>query len=392
MTPRQNARGSKTGTSGEQPDMTERSMESLLAELSARGLVQTCSEGVEAHLEQRSVTVYAGFDPTAESLHVGSLVPLLSLARLQRAGHRPIALVGGGTGMIGDPSGKTRERQLLSREQVETNVAGIRRQLEQFLDFSGDNAALLIDNHEWLASLGLIDFLRDIGKSFTVNYMLAKESVSRRLEQEEGLSVTEFSYMLLQAYDFLVLSDREDCTLQIGGSDQWGNITAGIELIRKVRGRAAHGIVFPLITTSSGEKFGKTEAGTIWLDPSRTSPYRFYQFWLNTDDRDVDKYLRLFTFIPVAEIEQIVADHEADPAVRTAQRRLAIEVTRMLTEWKDWSGRSGRPECCSAVSPRTNLRPPSYSTSLRTCPPPSCRRSVWKARGWASGTCSWNLE
>jgi len=305
-------------------------MPTLFEDLTARGLVHSFSEGVQAHLEREVVTAYAGFDPTADSLHVGHLFPLLGLARLQRAGHRPIALVGGGTGMIGDPSGKSRERQLLTREAVEGNVERIRGQLGHFLDFTGDRAALLIDNHEWLGSLRLIEFLRDTGKNFTINYMLAKESVARRIEQEDGLSVTEFSYMLLQAHDFLVLSDREGCSLQIGGSDQWGNITAGIELIRKTRARSAHGIVFPLVTTASGEKFGKTEAGAVWLDPERTSPFRFYQFWLNADDRDAEKYLKGFTFIPVPEIEGLLEEHLENPAARSAQRRLAVEMTGMV--------------------------------------------------------------
>ncbi len=305
-------------------------MSDLFADLSARGLVHSYSEGVREHLAEGVVSGYVGFDPTADSLHVGHLFPLLGLARLQRAGHRPIALVGGGTGMIGDPSGKTEARQLLTREQVEANVESIRGQLGRFLDFSGKNAALLLDNHEWLGSIRLIDFLRDVGKHFTINYMMAKESVSRRLEQEDGLTVTEFSYMLLQAYDFRTLFDRTGATLQLGGSDQWGNITAGMELIRRTRGKQAHGIVFPLITTSSGVKFGKTEAGAVWLDPARTSPYRFYQFWLNTDDRDVEKYLKGFTFLEVEEVDAILAEHDADRSAREAQRRLAIEVTRMV--------------------------------------------------------------
>jgi tyrosyl-tRNA synthetase len=299
-------------------------------DLSDRGLVHGASEGVREHLDQGPVTVYAGFDPTADSLHVGHLFPILNLARLQRAGHRPIALVGGGTGMIGDPSGKAQERQLLTREQVERNVEAIRHQLGHFLDFEGGNAAILVDNHEWLGKLGLIEFLRDVGKHFTINYMLAKDSVSRRFELEEGISVTEFSYMLLQAYDFLVLSDRYGCTVQIGGSDQWGNITAGLELIRRTRGGHGHGIVFPLVTTSTGAKFGKTEAGTVWLDPQRTSPFRFYQFWLNTDDRDVEKYLKGFTFLPLEAIADTIAEHDPNRAARTAQRRLAAEVTRMV--------------------------------------------------------------
>ncbi|HET9982181.1 MAG TPA: tyrosine--tRNA ligase [Longimicrobiales bacterium] len=299
-------------------------------ELEARGLVQGASEGAREIFDAGPVTGYIGFDPTASSLHVGSLLPILALARLQRAGHRPIALVGGGTGMIGDPSGKANERPLLTRAEVERNVQGLRAQLSRFLDFEGEFAARLIDNHEWLGSVGLVEFLRDVGKHFTVNYMLAKDSVARRLEHEEGISFTEFAYMLLQAYDFLVLSDREGVTLQMGGSDQWGNITAGMELIRRSRGRSAHGIVLPLVTTASGTKFGKTEAGTVWLDPERTSPFRFYQFWLNTDDRDAEHYLKAFTFLPLPEIAGIMAEQRANAASRAAQRRLAVEVTRLV--------------------------------------------------------------
>jgi len=302
----------------------------FLRNLAARGLVHTISEGLEDHFREGRVTGYIGFDPTADSLHVGSLLQILALARLQRAGHRPIALVGGGTGMIGDPSGKTRERQLITRDVVVRNVEGIRLQLERFLTFEGENAALLIDNHDWLGDLPLIDFLRDVGKHFTVNYLLAKDSVSRRLEQEEGLSITEFSYSLLQAYDFQVLFDRYGCTLQMGGSDQWGNITAGLELIRRTRSAHGHGLVQPLVTTAMGEKFGKTEAGTVWLDAKRTSPFRFYQFWLNTDDRDVGPYLRWFTFLGLTEIEAILEQHSDDPGARSAQRQLASEVTQLV--------------------------------------------------------------
>src|SRR5690606_1618163 len=297
----------------------------FLEDLEARGLVYGTSEGVRDFLAAGPKTGYIGFDPTANSLHVGSLLQIMALARFQRAGHRPIALVGGGTGMIGDPSGKTKERQLLTREQVVENVEGIRAQLARFLDFGGPRGALLIDNHEWLGSLGVVEILRAVGTHFTLSYMLAKESAARRLEQEEGLSITEFSYMLLQAYDFLVLSERYDCHLQMGGSDQWGNITAGIELIRRRNGRAAHGIVQPLVTTASGVKFGKTEEGTIWLDAERTSPFRFYQFWLNADDRDVGPYLKFFTFLPVSTIDELLAEHATDPGARTAQRRLAVE-------------------------------------------------------------------
>ena len=299
-------------------------------DLEARGLIHGASEGAREALAAGPLTAYIGFDPTAPSLHVGNLLVVLALARIQRAGHRPIALVGGGTGMIGDPSGKTVERQLQTRENVERNVAGIRAQLGRFLDFSGAGGALLIDNHDWLGALGLIEFLRDVGKHFTVNYMLAKDAVASRLENESGLSVTEFAYSLLQAYDYSVLFDRHGATLQMGGSDQWGNITAGMELIRRTRGTHVHGIVMPLVTTASGVKFGKSESGAVWLDAERTSPFRFYQFWLNAEDADVDRYLKFFTFVPVDDIASIVAEHATNPAARTGQRRLAQEVTRMV--------------------------------------------------------------
>ncbi|HVH12100.1 MAG TPA: tyrosine--tRNA ligase [Longimicrobium sp.] len=303
---------------------------SFFDDLQARGLVHTASEGVRQQFESGPVTGYIGFDPTAASLHVGSLLQIIALMRLQRTGNNPIALVGGGTGMIGDPSGKASERQLLTRADVERNVQGLRDTLGRFLDFEGPHAAQVIDNHEWLAGLGLIEFLRDVGKHFTVNYMLAKDSVARRIEQEGGLSVTEFAYSLLQAYDYTVLHDRYGCSLQLGGSDQWGNITAGMELVRRTRGHHVHGIVQPLITTSSGVKFGKTEAGTVWLDADRTSPFRFYQFWLNTDDRDAEHYLKAFTFLPLDEIAGTMAEHANNPAARVAQRRLAAEVTRLV--------------------------------------------------------------
>lgn len=281
--------------------------------------------------EKDRVTAYIGFDPTASSLHVGSLLTVMGLARLQRFGHTPIAIVGGGTGMIGDPSGKSQERLLLTREQIDENVAGLRRQLERFLDFTAAaNAALIVNNADWLASFDLLGFLRDTGKYFTVNYMLQKESVNRRLESAEGISYTEFSYLLLQARDFLELFDRFQCTLQMGGTDQWGNITAGIELIRKLRGAKAHGLVWGLMTTAAGTKFGKTEAGTIWLDPQRTSPFKFYQFWLNTDDRDVVPYLKFFTFLDRDRITQLAAATAAAPEQREGQRVLAREVTSLV--------------------------------------------------------------
>ena len=292
----------------------------LYDELRWRGLVSEATDGLADVFGKERVTAYIGFDPTASSLHVGSLLTVMGLARLQRFGHTPIAIVGGGTGMIGDPSGKSQERLLLSRAQIDENVAGIRAQLERFLDFNAaDNAARIVNNADWLADVDLLGFLRDTGKYFTVNYMLQKESVNRRLESEEGISYTEFSYLLLQARDFLELFDRYHCTLQMGGTDQWGNITAGIELIRKLRGTRAHGLVWPLMTTATGTKFGKTEAGTIWLDPARTSPFKFYQFWLNTDDRDVISYLKSFTFVDRPAIETLEAVTKDAPEKREAQ-------------------------------------------------------------------------
>jgi tyrosyl-tRNA synthetase len=283
---------------------------------------------VEAALGRGQVTGYVGFDPTAPSLHVGNMVPLMGLVHLQRAGHRPIALVGGGTGLIGDPSGKSSERPLSDTATVAANAAAIGKQLERFLDFSGPAAAKMVDNAEWLTKLKAIDFMRDVGKHFTVNYMLQKDSVKGRMDA--GISFTEFSYMLLQAYDFMELNRRHGVTLQMGGSDQWGNITAGTELIRRSLGAEAHGITMPLITTSAGTKFGKTEAGAVWLDPARTSPYKFYQFWINTDDRDVGKYLRTFTLLSREEIESLDTATNERPEKREAQRALARDVTERL--------------------------------------------------------------
>jgi tyrosyl-tRNA synthetase len=304
----------------------------LLDELQWRGLLYQYTEGAAALLQRGVVSGYIGFDPTASSLHVGSLVPVMALVHLQRAGHRPIALVGGGTGMIGDPSGRQTERSLLTVEQVDENVRGIRAQLSHFLEFdesaSSRGGAILVDNAEWLRTLKAVEFMRDIGKHFTVNYMLQKESVKARLD--EGISFTEFSYMLLQAYDFLELHRRYGVSLQLGGSDQWGNITAGIELIRKTEGSEAHGVTLPLVTTSSGTKFGKSEAGAVWLDPERTSPYKFYQFWFNVDDRDAGRYLRYFTLLGREEIEELERAVSVHPERREAQQVLAREVTARL--------------------------------------------------------------
>ena len=303
----------------------------LFTELEWRGLVYDATEGLRDLIAREKLTTYIGFDPTAASLHVGSLLPMVALARLQRSGHPPIAVVGGGTGMIGDPSGKAIERALLAVEQVEKNITGIRGQLARFLDFDDTSTpARLVNNAEWLTKLTAIEFMRDVGKYFTVNYMLAKESVKRRSESDEGISYTEFSYLLLQSYDFLVLHDRFNCTLQMGGSDQWGNITAGVDFIRRMRSAKAHGLVMPLITTAAGTKFGKTESGAVWLDANLTSPFRFYQFWLNAEDNDVGRYLRYFTFLDRQVIEQLEDATRKAPESREAQRALAREVTRMV--------------------------------------------------------------
>jgi tyrosyl-tRNA synthetase len=303
----------------------------LYDEFEWRGMLYEATPDLQDVLAKEKLTGYIGFDPSAASLHVGSLLPVMGLARLQRFGHTPIAIAGGGTGLIGDPSGKTKERQLLTPEQVEENLVGIREQLSRFLDFNAaTNPARIVNNADWLGPITMMEFLRDVGKHFTVNNLLGKEAISRRLESDDGISFTEFSYPLLQAYDFLVLYDRFGCGLQMGGSDQWGNIIAGIDLIRRLRGARAHGLVFPLVTTSAGVKFGKTEAGAVWLDAKLTSPYRFYQFWLNTDDRDVVTYLKFFTWLSVEEIDQLEHSVKSAPENREAQRRLAREVTAML--------------------------------------------------------------
>jgi tyrosyl-tRNA synthetase len=300
-------------------------MTDLLSTLEARGFLQDATPGLEARLAAGPITAYIGFDPTSASLHVGSLVPVMGLAWLQRFGSTPIALVGGGTGMVGDPSGKRKERPILAPDEIDRNAQALGRQLARFLAFEGANAARLRNNADWLRHLRLIDFLRDTGKHFTIGYMMQKESVRSRLET--GISFTEFSYMVIQAHDFWHLNRTEGCELQMGGSDQWGNITAGIELVARREGRQVHGLVFPLITTATGSKFGKSEAGNVWLDPARTSPYQFYQFWVNTDDRDVERYLKLFTFLRLDRIAAALAEHAADPGLRVAQRLLAREVT-----------------------------------------------------------------
>ncbi len=307
----------------------------LLEDLKARNLIfnSTDEPALREHLDaDEPVRFYVGFDPTSDSLHVGHLLPVVTMARFQRAGHQPIILVGGGTGLIGDPSGKSAERPLLDQEILARNVDGIRNQLKALLDLEDPRVGALVRNNaDWLSKLRLVDFLRDIGKHFSVNAMIARDSVRTRLEnREQGISYTEFSYQLMQAYDFLHLCREEGCTLQVGGSDQWGNITAGTDLIRRLAGRVAHGLTVPLLTTSAGTKFGKTEAGAVWLDPERTSPYHFYQFWLRSSDDDVIRLLRYFTFLSLEEIADLEKVHREKPEQRTAHSRLAEEMTRMI--------------------------------------------------------------
>ena len=306
----------------------------IIEELEWRDLISDCTdrEGLQERLAKGPITLYCGFDPTADSLHVGSLVPLLALRRFQLGGHHPIAVAGGATGSIGDPSGKTAERQLLTHELLKANIEGVKVQLGSFMEFEGvENAAQLIDNADWTAPLSFLDVLRDIGKHFKVNAMVSKESVRARMEDRDvGISYTEFSYMILQALDFHYLCETQDCELQIGGSDQWGNITAGIDLIHRKQNRQAYGLTLPLITNADGTKFGKTESGAVWLDVNRTSIYQFYQFWVRIDDRDVVRYLKYFTFLSRDEVEELASQHEAEPHARIAHKALAREVTTLV--------------------------------------------------------------
>lgn len=356
---------------------------SILDVLQERGFIEavTHEEELKEYLDSNKVTCYIGFDPTASSLHVGSLVCIMALAHMQRMGHRPIALVGGGTGLIGDPSGKTEMRKVITQEQIDENKDGIKRQLSRFLDFS-DDRALLLDNGDWLKSLHYIPFLRDIGRHFSVNRMIKAESYKMRIESDEGLSFIEFNYMLLQAYDFMELSRQYDCMLQMGGSDQWGNIVAGIDLVRRTQQKSAFGITFPLITTSSGIKMGKTHKGAVWLDPERTSPYEYYQFWINTDDADVVRFLSLFTFIPLDEI-QAVGELEG-AQLNAAKAVLAFEATTIA---------HGRGEALSAFESTVAMfGPPAIADSLlssSTIPRQSCGDA--KEDSLPSSTCEMSL-
>ena len=313
----------------------------FVEELKWRGMIHDMMPGTEEQLKKEMTTAYVGIDPTADSLHIGHLVSVMILRHFQRCGHKPIALIGGATGMIGDPSGKSAERNLLTEETLRHNQACIKAQLSKFLDFDSDapNAAELVNNYDWMKGFSFLDFAREIGKHITVNYMMAKDSVKRRLngEARDGLSFTEFTYQLLQGYDFLHLYETKNCKLQMGGSDQWGNITTGTELIRRKNGGDAFALTCPLITKADGGKFGKTESGNVWLDPRYTSPYKFYQFWLNVSDDDAAKYIKIFTFISREEIESLIAEHAAAPHLRLLQKRLAKEVTCMVHSEADYN-------------------------------------------------------
>lgn len=311
----------------------------FVEELTWRGMIHDMMPGVEEHLNDQMRAAYVGIDPTADSLHIGHLVSVMMLCHFQRAGHKPVALVGGATGMIGDPSGKSNERNLLDEATLNHNVACIKNQLSKFLAFeSGEkNAAVLVNNYDWMQNMSFLDFIRDVGKHITVNYMMAKDSVKKRIsgEDSEGMSFTEFSYQLVQGYDFLHLNRTEKCTIQMGGSDQWGNITTGTELIRRIDGGKAFAITCPLITKADGTKFGKSEGGNVWLDAELTSPYKFYQYWLNTSDEDAAKYIKIFTFLSRNEIEQLIAAHQEAPHLRELQRTLAAELTKMVHSEED---------------------------------------------------------
>ncbi|MDD3079418.1 MAG: tyrosine--tRNA ligase [Paludibacter sp.] len=313
----------------------------FIEELKWRGLLHDMTPGTEEQLKKEVTSAYIGFDPTADSLHIGSLAPILLLKRFQLAGHKPIALVGGATGMIGDPSGKSLERNLLNEETLQKNLAGIKKQLSKFIDFETEsvNQAEMVNNYDWMKEQTFLSFIRDIGKHITVNYMMAKDSVKKRLngEARDGMSFTEFTYQLVQGYDFYWLYENKDCKLQMGGSDQWGNITTGTELIRRKSGGEAFALTIPLVTKSDGGKFGKTESGNVWLDPKRTTPYAFYQFWLNTADADAEKYLKIFTFLTKEEIEALVAEHAQAPHTRVLQKRLAQELTVMVHSEDDYN-------------------------------------------------------
>lgn len=341
----------------------------FIEELKWRGMIHDSMPGVEVHLQEEMRVAYVGIDPTADSLHIGHLVSVMMLRHFQRAGHKPIALLGGATGMIGDPSGKSQERNLLDEEELQKNQAAIKKQLGKFLDFGAENknAALLVNNYDWMKDFSFLEFIRDVGKHITVNYMMAKDSVKKRLTGEEGvegMSFTEFTYQLVQGYDFLHLYNTLGATIQMGGSDQWGNITTGTELIRRIASGKGFAITCPLITKADGTKFGKTEGGNVWLDPQRTSPYRFYQYWLNTSDEDAEKFIKIFTFLSKEEVEELIKSHNESPHARQLQRKLAEEVTIMVHSEEDLQTAIAASEILFGKSTQEDLRKLSKSDFL----------------------------
>ena len=343
-------------------------IKNLVEELRWRGMLHDSMPGTEEHLMEEMRSAYVGFDPTADSLHIGNLVPIMLLAHLQRSGHRPVALVGGATGMIGDPSGKSSERNLLDEETLRHNQECVKNQLSQFLDFKSgkENDAVLVNNYDWMKEISFLEFIRDVGKHITVNYMMAKDSVKNRISGEgtEGMSFTEFTYQLVQGYDFYHLFDAMECTLQMGGSDQWGNITTGTELVRRKGGGKAYAITCPLITKSDGSKFGKSEGGNIWLDAKRTSPYKFYQYWLNTSDEDAEKYIKIFTFLDKSEIESIIEEHKEAPHLRVLQKSLAKEVTITVHSEEEYENAVAASEVLFGKSTADDFRKLNEATFL----------------------------
>jgi len=343
----------------------------IVDELEWRGLIyqSTPLDQLKERLKEGPITLYCGFDPTADSLHIGHLIPILGLRRFQQAGNNVIAVVGGATALLGDPSGKMAERDLNPEELVKDWAVLIRGQLSQYLDFEGDNPAKMVNNYEWISAISAFEYLRDIGKKFSVNVMVTKESVKRRLQDpESGISYTEFSYMIMQAFDYFTLNDRHDCELQIGGSDQWGNITAGMDLIWKKKNKKVHCMTFPLISTADGKKIGKTEAGTIWLDKKRTSPYELYQYWLNVDDRDVIKFLKFYTFLSKEEIEELEAVHSSDPGRRVAHRKLAEEVTTLIHGKEEMLGAVAASKALFGEGDITSINESTFESLIATTP------------------------
>ncbi|MEZ4801185.1 MAG: tyrosine--tRNA ligase [Gelidibacter sp.] len=343
-------------------------MKNFVEELTWRGMIHDVMPGAEEHLMEGMRSAYVGFDPTADSLHIGNLVPIMLLAHYQRCGHKPVALVGGATGMIGDPSGKSSERNLLDEKTLRHNQDAIKKQLSHFLDFDGDaaNSAVLVNNYDWMKEFSFLEFIRDVGKHITVNYMMSKDSVKNRISSEssEGMSFTEFTYQLVQGYDFLHLYRENDCTIQMGGSDQWGNITTGTELIRRIGNGKGFAITCPLITKSDGSKFGKSEGGNIWLDANRTSPYKFYQYWLNSSDVDAEKYIKIFTFLAKNEIDAIVKEHYETPHLRILQKRLTEEITKMVHSKEDFENAEKASGILFSNSFKTDIKSLNEATFL----------------------------